>query len=485
MRIRLFIFIGVMLLFSSIFALAALDLRFTTAISQTPDPANAGNTVTFTVSFKTFGDAVTNLKITGDVDGCGNFERTYASIDADKIRTDSFTWTATAGSHTVSFELDPDHTAGDSDYSNNRIVKVIVVSGGPTGQANLKPTVSYSPANFNAGDSVTFTINVQNIGSAPSPISMMGVYVDNAKVATYDTGILPAGGSQSYTYQWTVICGKKIRFEVDIKGSVTESNEGDNYWEKTFICFTGVVIEQAQFQKRPDLKAELIINPYPEVGGKMGVTLKVTNIGAADAPASEMAIQYGTHPPSTWPVPLLKPGRHYSIMDKKEVNSVGYYVISGFADYKNNIVESDEKNNSAFEKVVIKAPDLKFTNARVNKTGVRVQQEVRIWGTVKNVGDADAGPFEIQANFERCKLIAQGYKIKSVPGLATEKSIDFEFSHRFACLGKKVNYVIIDSKNAVKELNEQNNITLRIVVDVVVKPDIYQSDYNYVDTSHD
>jgi len=116
-------------LLSSVLTFAALDVKFTTAIGQSPDPAAAGNEVTFTVSFKPSGGAVSNFKIIGGVDGTQIFERTYASILADKIKTDSFKWTVTSGNHKVWFELDPSHTAGDSDYANNKVEKAISGTG--------------------------------------------------------------------------------------------------------------------------------------------------------------------------------------------------------------------------------------------------------------------------------------------------------------------------------------------------------------------
>jgi hypothetical protein len=140
MRVKTFLSVGVFLLISSVLAIAALDLRFTTAITQSPDPASAGNTVTFTVTFKTFGAAVTNLKIIGGVDAAQIFTRTYATIAANKQKTDTFNWTATAGSHTAWFVLDPAKSTGDSDYSNNRVEKALTVGGG------LAPHVSTGPA---------------------------------------------------------------------------------------------------------------------------------------------------------------------------------------------------------------------------------------------------------------------------------------------------------------------------------------------------
>jgi hypothetical protein len=235
MRFKTFLSIGVILLCSSIFALA-LDLRFTTAIAQAPDPATGGASVTFTVAFKTFGGAVTNLKITGGVDGVGIYERTYASIDADKIRTDAFAWTATGGSHTIWFELDPDHTCGDSDYSNNRVEKAIIVGGGPTGQPDLALVVNYTPTNFAAGDAVTFSIKVNNNGTVDSNACQMTVKKGGTTIQTINVAAIPAGNHLDKSYAWTAECNAVIEIKVDSNNANTESNEGNNTWSKTMAC---------------------------------------------------------------------------------------------------------------------------------------------------------------------------------------------------------------------------------------------------------
>jgi hypothetical protein len=73
-------FCVIALLFTSIFAAAALDLRFTTAISQAPDPASTGDTVTFTVTFISDGAIVNNLKLLGGVDGMKIVDKTFAVL---------------------------------------------------------------------------------------------------------------------------------------------------------------------------------------------------------------------------------------------------------------------------------------------------------------------------------------------------------------------------------------------------------------------
>jgi hypothetical protein len=100
--------------------ISALDLKFNSGITKSPGTFNAGDVVTFTVSFTSQGGTVTNFKIIGGVDTTQIYERVFASIPDGANRQGTFTWTAAAGSHTAWFELDPNHVNGDSDYSNNR-----------------------------------------------------------------------------------------------------------------------------------------------------------------------------------------------------------------------------------------------------------------------------------------------------------------------------------------------------------------------------
>jgi len=248
MNIKTLFSIGIIFLFSSMFASAALDLQFTTAISQSPDPASAGGSVTFTVAFKTFGGAVTNMKITGGVDGTQLFERTYASILADKGRTDSFTWTATAGSHTVWFELDPGHTCGDSNYGNNRIEKSItVVSSIPVGQPDLSLRVSYSPRYFATGNPVTFLLRVDNKGTAPSAACNAAITLyDNVLLHLYNVPAIAVGGHWEDTYSWPAGCSAIIAVWVDIgfvKIVNNDSNPANNFWHRKMECNAGRQIQ--------------------------------------------------------------------------------------------------------------------------------------------------------------------------------------------------------------------------------------------------
>jgi hypothetical protein len=236
MRFKTFLSMGVILLCSSILAHAALDLRFTTAISQVPDPASVGGAVTFTVTLISDGAIVNDLKLIGGVDATQIVEKIFAGIADGGTRTQNMSWTATAGTHTVWFELDPDHLKGDSNYGNNRVEKVITLGGGPAGQPDLAPVVTYTPTDFAAGAAVAFTIRVNNNGTAASVASQVKVRQGAVDKHTGNIAAIAVGGHANDTYNWTAVCDAVMTVIVDSSNTNTESNEGNNTWSKTMAC---------------------------------------------------------------------------------------------------------------------------------------------------------------------------------------------------------------------------------------------------------
>jgi subtilase family serine protease len=270
MRAKIFLYFGIIFLLSAIMAGAAVDLKFSTAISQSPDPATVGSTVTFTVTFKNFGGAVDNLKITGGVDGVGIFERIYAHINADLPRTDTFTWTATAGAHTVWFELDPNHVQGDSDYSNNRTEKQITVnssqnSGIQISQAamdniiangippkrkpvpvilkpNLKPEITFDAEGLKCGGMINFKIKIKNTGNKVTPTGFNGfLYSNDSLVSNILFSPLEAGQMSIFDSGDALLlckpdCTSTWKFVLDPENIISESNEEDNSWQIDLNC---------------------------------------------------------------------------------------------------------------------------------------------------------------------------------------------------------------------------------------------------------
>jgi hypothetical protein len=234
MKLKVKLVILLMLMSLSALSYAALDLKFSSAITLSPAAPNLGDTVIISVSFKSAGDAVTNMKIIGGIDGVQLYERDYASIQANGSRTDSFTWTAAGGNHTAFFTLDPNHTAGDSVYSNNHLEKPFTVTGG-TSISWETGAFMMTPASPKGGDTVTFN-HTFKVTLGP---------VDNLKLIMGYSGIpkyghtyahLDAGASipVSLDIPGVAAISTTVFFQLDPDQTTNDVNFSDNRFEYTF-----------------------------------------------------------------------------------------------------------------------------------------------------------------------------------------------------------------------------------------------------------
>jgi subtilase family serine protease len=360
MRFKTFLSIGVIFLLSSVLALAALDLRFTTAISQAPDPANLGDTVTFTVTLISDGAIVNNLKLIGGVDGTQIVEKIFAGIADGGTRTQSMNWTATAGAHTVWFELDPDHIQGDSNYGNNRIEKAITVGGGgPAGQPDLTPVVTYSPAKFDKGDAVTFSFRVNNNGTAASSACDMILKQDGPMWAPFTVPVIEAGGHWQTSYTWYAKCDAALEIEVDTNDQNLESNEGNNTWSKKMVCGKGVTMNIGNSRiftekAKPDLTVKIALDmtvfhsDRPE--DRVYVNAYIQNIGAADSSFCEVVLKKGDTVVETIKIGAMHGGQ--SVSRKLGAIAKCGDKLTVQIDSNNVNIESNEDNNFASKTIV-------------------------------------------------------------------------------------------------------------------------------------
>jgi hypothetical protein len=220
-----------------LFAFGQANLRYMTPLNMSPAAPGVGDTVTFSVQMKAQSGAAVNARIIGGIDGTTIYDHTFGNIPAGETRDLSFTWPATAGPHTAWFHMDPDELTGDPYPENNYIEITFTVAGTPSGQPNLKPTVSYSPTNFEAGDTVTFTMSVKNFGVETAVISKLDIKQGSTLLQRFNIPSLAASvSSADRIYNWTAVCDAVINVVADAANDNTESNEGDNTWSRTMSC---------------------------------------------------------------------------------------------------------------------------------------------------------------------------------------------------------------------------------------------------------
>jgi len=96
------------------------------------------------------------------------------------------------------------------------------------------------PENINEGDNVKIIVKIKNIGTkniSVGTIIGLGLYVDGVLVATNSTSKgLVVGASRFVNFSWIATLGvqtqRLLRAFVDYQGTILESNEDNNIWDK-------------------------------------------------------------------------------------------------------------------------------------------------------------------------------------------------------------------------------------------------------------
>jgi PGF-pre-PGF domain-containing protein len=102
--------------------------------------------------------------------------------------------------------------------------------------------------------------------------------------------------------------------------------------------------------------------------------------------------------------------------------------------------------------VSVQLPDLNVSSITVSPSNPIAGQSVTITATVKNLGDVDAGPFNV-STFANGVLINKN----RVNGLSASSETTISFQWTPASAGSYSIRVVADSENEVSEINEANN----------------------------
>jgi|GEM_PF-1649802 len=199
-------------------------------ITITPASPAEGAVVTFSARLVNDMVRAENIKIVGGVDSTELFSNRY-TIPWRGTQDVSFTWTATPGSHTAYFEVDPDDEIHEAIETDNLVELSFTVTEADEYQPNLNFAPAYfnwSPFFFNAGDTVTVNYLVHNIGDDLAGPFNVGLRVGSTIVMRNRHEGLLSGTTERGSFTWTADCGGALALVADCDSEVTESNEGDN-----------------------------------------------------------------------------------------------------------------------------------------------------------------------------------------------------------------------------------------------------------------
>ena len=401
-----------------------------------PEPA-IGDEVTFTVTVKNQGESGSDYAHIAYFIDDDHVSSGYVNpISANATDNMTFTWTAIPGEHAIRAFIDFTGIVTESDEANNEKVSTLV----PLGPDLIIKSIDWSHNDPAVGETVTFTVIVENDGSNRAGSSLLHVYIDNNPRGYQDIPAIDPGTTVPRTFDWKVEEGlHTIRAVVDDSNLVAETSEKNN---ETLIVYPA-----------PDLTFEAVtwspVNPLP--GDKVTLTAYVKNKGSRGAGSFRIYFYIDDEVVDYQEIPQLDAGARVT-KDFEWDAAIGPHTLTLFADGADAIVEGVESNNSETVAFSIPAPDLTIESINWPSGEPSTSEEVVFTVTIRNQGDANAG-YSSVSYYVDGKYLASSQISTLEPDAKTEDS----FSTLMFQVGPHTIRVIIDEGNQVSESNEGNN----------------------------
>jgi subtilase family serine protease len=129
--------------------------------------------------------------------------------------------------------------------------------------------------------------------------------------------------------------------------------------EKLLRFMVATTLSLALFGCKADLTIESLTHSplIPTTEDTITFTAVVKNIGPKAADPSTLALKVGGETvPATYPVPTLNPGETHTIQRQETLSVAQNYRNTATADYKEEVPESNEKNNQKIDNYRVVKP---------------------------------------------------------------------------------------------------------------------------------
>jgi subtilase family serine protease len=417
------------------FSTLAPDL-FVKNVTWTPSDVAVGDTVTFTAVIRNQGSGkALDSRAICYIDGQFQGFLSYPAIEAGHEASQTINWQASGGSHVISIVADDDNKLAESNEENNKLNKSV-----PVIPADLAITkITWSPEDFSAGDTVTFTVTVTNQGTGRTSSFYVAHYVDDVQLSSGWVNGLDSDASANETCTWKVEAGvHTFRAVADADSSVPENNENNN---ESSVKFAPTM---------PDLAVGTVIwrpaDPLP--GREVTFSINIDNVGTLSAGPSRVAYYVDGQPAGYIDIGWLEAGR--SITEEFPwVTSGGQHSFKIVADAGNQITEVDEANNTRV--VNLPPPDLTVEDITWSPLGVASGDTVTFTATLKNLGSNRSTSAKVSCYIDDALLAS-----RDLPEIEAGGTLDREFTWK-AVAGLHSVRVVADDADSVTESDETNN----------------------------
>jgi archaellum component FlaG (FlaF/FlaG flagellin family) len=318
-------------------------------ISWIPSSSKAGDSMTFTAYIKNQGQVAADPWAPFDVqyyvDGSNLGEWIIYSLNVGETISRQFTWTATSGTHTVKAYADYSGFIPEGNEGNNERQESFTVT--PAGNPDLVISdISWTPGSSKVGDSMTFTVYIENQGTADtSPWGPFDVqyYIDSPNLGEWTIDNVSPGSTISRQFQWSAETGDHtVKACADHGGFIPEGNEGNNERTETFHV-SSVDLTISDISWSPD---------SPKVGDDVTFTVYIKNQGDIEtSPWGSFDVQYYVDGSNLggWIIDNVPAGDTTSRQFHWVAASESSHTVSAYADHGDFIPENNEGNNQRTE----------------------------------------------------------------------------------------------------------------------------------------
>lgn len=399
-----------------------------------------GDTITFTVIIKNDGGGRADAFRAGyRTEGQPWSYLDIDPLDPGEAITVTFPQTATSGVFSVSFFADIDKIIAESNEYDN--LKTRTVSAATLSPDLYISSIDWEPNNPGIGETVTFTVTIENQGEGNADSCHLGYYLDDAQMSSEAIPPLAAGESISRTFTWTAQNGRHVmKAAVDINKHISETDEANNEKSVTVVPLM------------PDLTINKITWTPANitVGEEITFNIDIVNTGTLQADFSHIGyyiddefIGYGDIEP-------LGPGATVTTYFRW-VASAGPHTVDAIADSNDEVTEIDEANNSRH--VNLPPPDLTIEIITRSPEEASIGDTVRYTVTVRNRGDGLS-----EDTLITCYIDGEPLETKALPGIAAGQSAEVWFEWVSQSGGHDIR-VVVDPEDVITETDETNNDT--------------------------
>lgn len=395
-------------------------------------------------------------------------------LDPGKSEIVTFLYTyPLAGKFTTTATVDSTHKVRETNELNNRRSKLVTVE--PQRPDLVITMLTINPAKPVRGSTARVTAVVKNRGNTPA-----GRFVVEWKPKPLAPGLakqvnfLGVGKSKILTFDYTYTSvGTFISVaEVDSTNRVLELDEDNN---------SKILPVTVQIDTRDLVITDMSIDPDPPRQGSIA-TVSITIKNQGNSPSGPFVLEWNpdtlgliTPSPSTLSSQIdnLDGGQSRRVDFHYTYPKAGNFRTVAKVDAFNSVRETNEDNNLRILNVTVEesAPDLVITDLTINPAQPTQGALAHVSITVRNQGNAPAGPFVVEWNPDALGLITPSPATLSaqVNGLGANQSTTVEFDYIYPKSGNFRTIARVDAFNSVQESNEANNLS---ILNVIVEPGI-------------